>query len=86
MKKQLSEAEKAQTPLSEELAAHPQTPKSLATVIEAIMLYHKLDRRSAVCALRDYFQVEVAKCIDEQVAETQERIRELEGRLHKDHA
>ena len=63
-RKQRTEEEKAQTELSQRLAAHPQTPKSLETVIEAIMLYHNMDRREAVCALRDYFQVEVAKQMD----------------------
>ena len=55
-RKQPTEAEKAQTPLQEELAGHEQTVKSLATCIGAIELYHKLKHREAICALRDYFQ------------------------------
>ena len=80
-RKPLTEEQKAVTPLYENLMAHPQTPKSLQTVVEAIMLYHKMDERTTVCALRDYFQVRVARKMDESLAETQARIKKLESKL-----
>lgn len=60
-KKRLSEEEKAQTELTEQLLADEQTPKLLRVIVTLVMEYHKMDHRIAVCALRDYFQLEVAK-------------------------
>jgi len=81
-RKQPTEAEKAQTPLQEELAGHEQTVKSLATCcIGAIELYHKLKHREAICALRDYFQWLLAAEADKSLEEARQRITELESKL-----
>jgi hypothetical protein len=53
-RKQQTQAEKAQTPLQEELAGEPGTVQALNTTVNAIVLYHKLSHREAICALRDY--------------------------------
>lgn len=76
-RKRLTEEEKAKTELSEQLASHPQTPKSLETVINAVMLYHQMDHQTAVCALRDYFQVEVARHMDLMAARLDDEVRQL---------
>lgn len=55
-RKQQTEAEKAQTPLQEELAGYAPTVSALETVVGCIETYHKLSHRDAICALRDYFQ------------------------------
>jgi hypothetical protein len=80
-RKQPTEAEKAQTPLQEELAGYAPTVKSLATCIDAIELYHKMSHRDAICALRDYFQWLLAAEADKSLEETWQRITELESKL-----
>jgi hypothetical protein len=78
-----TEAEKAQTPLQEELAGHEQTVKSLTTCVGAIELFHKLSHREAICALRDYFQWLLAAEADKSLEETRQRIKELESKLEE---
>jgi predicted acyl esterase len=80
-RKQQTEAEKAQTPLQEELTGFAPTVEALETCVGAIELYHKLSHRDAICALRDYFQWLLAAEADKSLAESQERIRELESKL-----
>lgn len=80
-RKPQSEAEKAQTPLQEELAGYEPTVYALSTCVGHIELYHKLSRRDAICALRDYFQWLLAAEGDKALAETRARIAELEGKL-----
>ena len=80
-RKQQTEAEKAQTPLQEELAGYAPTVKALETCVGAIELYHNLSHRDAICALRDYFQWLLAAEVDKSLKETRQRIQELEGKL-----
>jgi hypothetical protein len=76
-----SEAEKAQTPLQEELAASRPTVATLHATIITIQEIHDLSHRDAICALRDYFQWLLAAESDKALAETRERIKELAGKL-----
>jgi hypothetical protein len=80
-RKQLSEAEKAQTPLQEELTDCAPTVTALEALARTIELCHKLNPRDATAALRDYFQWKLAGMSDDALRETRARIAELEGKL-----
>jgi Ni,Fe-hydrogenase I cytochrome b subunit len=82
-RKQQTEAEKAQTPLQEELAGYVPSVAAMGIVLGSIELYHKLSHREAICALRDYFQWLLAAESDKALAESWERVRELESKLKK---
>ena len=80
-RKQLTEAEKAQTPLQEELAGDAMAAQAIHTALDKIERWHKLSHRDAICALRDYFQWLLAAESDKALEETQNRVKELESKL-----
>lgn len=76
-----TQAQLAQTPLQEELAANGETVRIIDSLVEDVRLYHALTYREAICALRDYFQWKLAAEQDKAFADTQARIAELEKEL-----
>jgi hypothetical protein len=80
-RKQQTEAEKAQTPLQEELARFPHSVEVIDAVVFQIKLQHQLSRYDALAALRDYFQWLLAAEVDKSLAETQERLEEMKRKL-----
>jgi hypothetical protein len=80
-RKQQTEAEKAQTPLQEDLAEQLSTVREVDSLIDIVEGCHKLSHRDTICALRDYFQWLLAAECDKALAETRNRIKELESNL-----
>ena len=80
-RKRLTEAEKARTPLQEELAKQLSTRREIDSLVDDVERWHKLSHQEAICALRDYFQWLLAAEADKSLEETRQRITELESKL-----
>jgi hypothetical protein len=95
VKRRLSEEEKAQTEFTEAIIAHPGIESACESLLQQIKLalavegvngsgkgpYTNLTIRQSAVALRDYFQLRIARIQDEQYRETLTKIKELEGKL-----
>jgi hypothetical protein len=73
-RKQQTEAEKAQTPLQEQLIRCATTCQAISIVLDKVEQWNKLSHQDAICALRDYFQWLLAAESDKALAEIQQRV------------
>jgi len=85
MRKQLTEAQKAETPFTDLILEDANEElgvcHDVAMILERLRVRYKLSNREACCALRDYAQLLIARHMDAAQAETQARIKELEAKL-----
>ena len=86
-RKQMTEAEKAQTEFSDLITESSDEDLSIALdiscVLERLQTRCKLNERIAIVALRDYCQVLLGRLFDADFKATQDRIAELQSKLAK---
>jgi hypothetical protein len=80
-RKQRTEAEKAQTELSERISANKYLIDEIAETIGNIQNELGIDQREATCALRDYAQWSVARYVDLMAAGLDAQAQKLRDEL-----
>lgn len=84
-RKRLTEAEKAQTSLTEDIERSSTLIEGIDGIVGRIENFLHIDNRTACCALRDYAQLLVARHMDLSVAGLDDQMIRLRAELEAQH-